>query len=119
MARNLDKKYKRISDIPQKELEDFLQKNAPDYRDTVIKDVYPIIIDEDTYKKYPRVMVGHRAFVYGARDIASDLLMGVMETTELKSSMGIDLSPEDYTIIEVPDTADNAGSDFDENGQNN
>ena len=72
---------------------------------------------KDTYKKYARIMIGHRAFAYGARDIASDLLMGVMETTELKSSMGVDLSPEDYTIIEVPDTAGNAGSDFDEDGQ--
>ena len=61
---------------------------------------------KDTYKKYPRVMVGHRAFVYGARDIASDLLMGVMETTELKSIEGIDLAPEDYTVIEVPDDSD-------------
>ena len=63
---------------------------------------------KDTYKKYPRIMVGHRAFVYGARDIASDLLMGVMETTELKSVEGIDLSPEDYTYVEVTENADNA-----------
>ena len=75
------------------------------------------LFTKDTYKKYPRILISHRAFVYGARDIASDLLMGVMETTELKSSMGVDLSPEDYTIIEVPDTAGNAGSDFDEDGQ--
>ena len=77
------------------------------------------MFSKDTYKKYPRIMVGHRAFVYGARDIASDLLMGVMETTELKSIEGIDLAPEDYTIVEVPDTAGNAGSDFDADGQNN
>jgi hypothetical protein len=77
------------------------------------------MFSKDTYKKYPRIMVGHRAFVYGARDIASDLLMGVMETTELKSVEGIDLAPEDYTYIEVPDTAGNAGSDFDADGQNN
>ena len=63
---------------------------------------------KDTYKKYPRIMVSHRAFVYGARDIASDLLMGVMETTELKSVEGIDLSPEDYTYVEVTENADNA-----------
>lgn len=74
---------------------------------------------KDTYKKYPRIMIGHRSFVYGARDIASDLLMGVMETTELKSLEGIDLSPEDYTVVEVPDTAGNADSDFDLDGQNN
>ena len=72
---------------------------------------------KDTYKKYPRIMIGHRAFVYGARDIASDLLMGVMETTELKSIEDIDLSPEDYSYIE--DTAtDNSCSDFDNDGQN-
>ena len=75
------------------------------------------LFTKDTYKKYPRILISHRAFVYGARDIASDLLMGVMETTELKSVEGIDLSPEDYTFIEVPDTAGNAGSDFDEDGQ--
>lgn len=37
---------------------------------------------KDTYKKYPKVMIGHRAFTLGARDIASDLLMGVLEETE-------------------------------------
>lgn len=77
------------------------------------------LFTKDTYRKYPRILISHRAFVYGARDIASDLLMGVMETTELKSVEGIDLDPADYTIIEVPDTADNAGSDFDKDGQNN
>ena len=77
------------------------------------------MFSKDTYKKYARIMISHRAFVYGARDIASDLLMGVMETTELKSLEGIDLSPEDCTVIEVPDTANVAGSDFDVDGQNN
>lgn len=74
---------------------------------------------KDTYKKYPRIMVGHRAFAYGARDIASDLLMGVMETTELKSVEGIDLAPEDYTYVEIPTTSNIPGSDFDADGQNN
>ena len=37
---------------------------------------------KDTYKKYARIMIGHRAFTLGARDIASDILMGVMEETE-------------------------------------
>ena len=55
---------------------------------------------KDTYKKYPRIMIGHRAFVLGARDIASDVLMGVMESTELKMVEGIDLSPDDYEVIE-------------------
>ena len=38
---------------------------------------------KDTYKKYPRIMIAHRAFTLGARDIASDVLFGVMETKEL------------------------------------
>jgi len=38
--------------------------------------------EKDTYKKYPRIMIGHRAFTLGARDIASDILMGVQEETE-------------------------------------
>lgn len=42
------------------------------------------LFSKDTYKKYARVMIGHRAFILGARDIANDILMGCMETTELK-----------------------------------
>lgn len=38
---------------------------------------------KDTYQKYARIMIDHRAFTLGARDIANDLIMGVMETTEL------------------------------------
>ena len=37
---------------------------------------------KDSYKKYPRIMIGHRAFTFGARDIASDILMGIMEEIE-------------------------------------
>lgn len=42
------------------------------------------LFSKDTYNKYARIMIGHRAFVLGARDIANDVLMGCMETTELK-----------------------------------
>ena len=38
--------------------------------------------EKDTYKKYARIMIGHRAFTLGARDIASDVLMGCLEDTE-------------------------------------
>lgn len=38
---------------------------------------------KDTYKKYARIMIDHRAFTLGARDIADDLIMGVMESSEL------------------------------------
>ena len=58
------------------------------------------LFTKDTYIKYARILIGHRAFTLGARDIASDLLMGVMESGELKIVEGIDLSPDDYEIIE-------------------
>ncbi len=56
---------------------------------------------KDTYAKFPRIMIGHRAFIYGARDIASDILMGCMETTELKMVEGIPIDDADF--IEVSD----------------
>lgn len=57
--------------------------------------------DKDTYKKYARIMISHRAFVLGARDIASDALFGVMESQELKLVESVDLAPTDYEIIEA------------------
>ena len=65
------------------------------------------LFGKDTYAKYPRVLIGHRAFTYAARDIASDVLFGVMETTELKIINGVDLkgsdlkSVEDVEIVEI------------------
>ena len=46
-------------------------------------------------------MIGHRAFTLAARDIASDLLFGVMETTELKVVSGLPI--EDADVIEIED----------------
>ena len=56
---------------------------------------------KDTYKKYARVMISHRAFTLGARDIASDFLMGVMENNELKIIMDKDINPDDFNEAEV------------------
>ena len=58
------------------------------------------MFEKDTYKKYPRILISHRAFTYGARDIASDILFGVMETKELKISMGADVSDDDWIDIQ-------------------
>ena len=58
------------------------------------------LFNKDTYVKYARILIGHRAFTLGARDIGADLLMGVMESSELKIVEGVDLSPNDYEIIE-------------------
>ena len=58
------------------------------------------LFGKDTYAKYPRVLIGHRAFTYAARDIASDVLFGVMETTELKIINGVDLNGSDLKSVE-------------------
>lgn len=55
---------------------------------------------KDTYKKYARVMIGHRAFTLGARDIASDILFGVMETSEIKLVEDVGLTPTDFEDAE-------------------
>lgn len=70
-------------------------KSSFSYSEAVTANMF----EKDTYKKYPKVMISHRAFMYGARDIASDVLMGVMETTELKQVNNINI--EDTDIIET------------------
>lgn len=57
------------------------------------------LFEKSTYQQYSRTLIGHRAFTYGARDIASDILFGVMETTELKIVSGKEL--DDRDIIEI------------------
>ena len=58
--------------------------------------------DKETYKKYPRIMIGHRAFTLGARDIASDVLMGVREETEdaILNGRNIDYAIENEDYVE-------------------
>ena len=59
------------------------------------------LFKKDTYVKYARIMIGHRAFIFGARDIANDILMGCMETTELKNVENAPISDVDF--VEVSD----------------
>ena len=61
------------------------------------------LFEKDTYKKYPRTLISHRAFTLGARDIASDVLMGCYETTELKIVAGMDITDND--VIEIEEVA--------------
>ena len=58
------------------------------------------MFEKDTYKKYPKILIGHRAFTYAARDIASDVLFGCMETTELKIVAGKELDNLELSQIE-------------------
>lgn len=58
------------------------------------------MFEKDTYKKYPKVLIGHRAFTYAAREIASDILFGVMETTELKIVTDTNLDADDFVEVE-------------------
>ena len=66
------------------------------YTDAVQAEMF----EKDTYKKYPRILIGHRAFTLAARDIASDVIMGAMETTELKIVAGRELSDKDLASVE-------------------
>lgn len=59
------------------------------------------MFEKDTYKKYPSVMIKHRAFTLAARDIASDVLFGVMETKELKIINGAEFSGHDIEDQEI------------------
>lgn len=55
---------------------------------------------KETYAKYPRILIGHRAFTYAARDVASDVIFGVAETTELKIINDVALNSSDISSIE-------------------
>ena len=61
------------------------------------------LFDKETYKKYARILISHRAFTLGARDIGSDLLLGCMESGELKIVEDIDLGPQDVEIVDEVD----------------
>ena len=58
------------------------------------------LTDKENYVKYPRIMVSIRAFTLGARDIADDLLMGVMDEFELQEVTGVNI-PVDVVDIET------------------
>ena len=59
------------------------------------------LLNKDNYKKHPRVMVGIRAFTLGAREIADDIIMGCMETTELKIITDTPITDNDFVEAEV------------------
>ena len=64
------------------------------------------LFSKDTYVKYARILIGHRAFTYGAREIGSDVLFGVMETTELKITSNITLNDSDVVEANIVDIQD-------------
>lgn len=61
--------------------------------------------EKTTYKLYPKVMISHRAWFYGARDIGSDLLMGCMSIDELNQVTGSHI-PEDVEVIDITNLQD-------------
>lgn len=58
------------------------------------------LFTKDTFKKYPRIMISHRAFMYAARDIASDILMGVMSDDEI-SEVLVNSVPDNEDFVNV------------------
>lgn len=61
------------------------------YSEAITADMF----SKDTYKKYPKVMIKTRAWTYGAREIADDICLGLMETTELKNVMDVEFDEHD------------------------
>lgn len=57
---------------------------------------------KDTFKKYPKIMIGHRAFFYGAREIADDILMGCMSDNELSEVVN-NTNPNVDNFVNVED----------------
>lgn len=58
------------------------------------------LLDKENYRKYPKSMISIRAFTLGAREIADDVIMGVMETTELKIVTNSPLTSDDFIAVE-------------------
>ena len=59
------------------------------------------LFEKDNYKKYARIMIGVRAFTLGAREIADDVIMGVMETSELKLITDTPLDGSEFIDAEI------------------
>ena len=59
------------------------------------------LLDKDNYRKYTRLMIGVRAFTLGGREIADDVLMGVLETSELKVITDVHLTGDEFDEAEV------------------
>lgn len=57
------------------------------------------LLTKDTYAKYSRILIGHRAFTYGARDIGADVILGCQEMTEAKIMNNIPLEEADVVPI--------------------
>lgn len=59
------------------------------------------LLEKDNYKKYTRLMISIRAFTNGAKEIADDVIMGVMETSELKIVTNTPLDGSEFVDAEV------------------
>lgn len=69
--------------------------------DALAAGIYKTNDGKSTWEKYTKVMLSHRAFVYGARDIGSDLLFGVMETNELRIIENYDAEYGKNSVVDI------------------
>jgi len=65
---------------------------------------------KSAWNSYRELMIAIRAFTFGAREIASDLLMGNYETTELFDMSGVDydisVTENDTSFVEAEEVSD-------------
>jgi hypothetical protein len=58
------------------------------------------LTDKDVWQKYPQTMLANRVYVMGARDIAPDIMYGMLETTELKIVEDVHVEDADVVAID-------------------
>ena len=86
--KDIDGTYYTVEEIGEFKWSDALRAQLP-------FDKHGNLSAESAWGKYPKIMLNTRAFTLGARAIASDLLMGNYETSELLDSQSIQ-----YEVIE-------------------
>lgn len=90
---NYKSMYKFTRKLKQADGEYFTQEHFSSYSINEAK--IAGLLDKDNWKNYPKQMCGHRAFAFGARFIAGDILMGMYETSEM-----LDVTNTKYTIMD-------------------
>lgn len=65
------------------------------------------LLDKDNYKKYPARMLDARAFIIGAREIASDIIFGMYSINELADSNNIKYDINENSEEKIIDITNN------------
>jgi hypothetical protein len=70
------------------------------YKFTMTEAVQAGLTDKDNWIKYPQIMLDNRTYILGARDIADDVLQGVLSNQELDEIVNTPVPITDAEIID-------------------